>query len=349
MIGVLQKAAQLRRTLCGRVFAIAFLAVVLAFTVYQATEMTFTVIIREGNDAETYYTMHDNPRDILKQYGYVTMAYDAVDFTGFQGKLGEIEITRAFPVTVKCDGTETELMVTGGSVADVLDEAGIVLSNQDTVDLSMKWNVTENDVITVTRQQLVTREEKITLPFESESITSPFVEPGSEEIAVKGEEGVRVETYAQMVIDGEVKEEYLLESSTVKEPVTERVVEGFPSWAVSELDFELSFDKNGEPESYAHVLRGQRAAGYSAPAGSGTASGRMAREGYVAVDPNVIPYGSKLYIQSSDGGSFVYGYAIAADTGTAIAEGLIAVDLFYDTYEGSAANGIKIVDIYILE
>jgi 3D (Asp-Asp-Asp) domain-containing protein len=347
---MIRKIVKLCRTLQSRVFSVSLLAAVLAFTVYQATEMTFTVIIREGNDVETYYTTNTNsdPREILEQYGYVTMAYDAVDFTGFQGKLGEIDITRAFPVTVRCDGTETELMVTGGSVADVLDEAGVVLANQDIVDLSMQWCVTENDVITVTRQEMVTREEKIFLPFESESVTSPLVAPGGVEIAVEGEEGVRVDTYAQMVIDGVEMEEYLLDQTTVKEPVTERLVEGFPSRAVSQLDFEVAFDENGEPESYTRVLRGQRAAGYSAPAGAGTASGRIAKVGHVAVNPGVIPYGSKLYIQSP-GGGFVYGYAVAADTGGALMDGTVAVDLFYNTYEESAANGIKTVDIYILE
>ena len=68
----------------------------------------------------------------------------------------------------------------------------------------------------------------------------------------------------------------------------------------------------------------------------------------MAVNPNEIPYNTKLYIASPDG-SFVYGYAIASDTGTALMEGLIGVDLFYDTYMESALNGVKYVNIYILE
>ena len=76
--------------------------------------------------------------------------------------------------------------------------------------------------------------------------------------------------------------------------------------------------------------------------------GLMAVEGTVAVDPEVIPYGSRLYIVSSDG-SFVYGYAVAADTGTAIMDGIIDVDLFYDTYLESLLNGLRTVNIYVLE
>ncbi len=56
-----------------------------------------------------------------------------------------------------------------------------------------------------------------------------------------------------------------------------------------------------------------------------------------------------MYIASSEGDSFLYVYAIATDTGTALMEGIIDVDLFYETYTESAINGKRIVNIYILE
>ena len=39
--------------------------------------------------------------------------------------------------------------------------------------------------------------------------------------------------------------------------------------------------------------------------------------GNVAVDPRIIPYGSKLFIMSADG-KYVYGYGIACDTGGSV-------------------------------
>ena len=54
--------------------------------------------------------------------------------------------------------------------------------------------------------------------------------------------------------------------------------------------------------------------------------------GVVAVNPNLIPYGSKLYITSADG-SYVYGYAIAGDTGGGVMKGTLIADLYMDTYE----------------
>ncbi|MBR6743854.1 MAG: 3D domain-containing protein, partial [Clostridia bacterium] len=78
------------------------------------------------------------------------------------------------------------------------------------------------------------------------------------------------------------------------------------------------------------------------------ASGQKLYAGSVAVNPNKIPYGTKMYITTPDN-SFVFGYAIAADTGTGLMANIIDVDLFYDTYEESCWNGLRSVNIYILE
>ena len=55
-----------------------------------------------------------------------------------------------------------------------------------------------------------------------------------------------------------------------------------------------------------------------------------------------------MYIRSADG-SFIYGYAIANDTGTGMMQGVVDVDLFYESFLESQLNGRRIVDIYILD
>ena len=96
------------------------------------------------------------------------------------------------------------------------------------------------------------------------------------------------------------------------------------------------------------MISNAKATGYSAGGNARGASGNSLSAGHVAVNPNLIPYGSKLYITSADG-SFVYGYAIASDTGTGLIDGIIDVDLFYDTYLESLLNGLRTVNIYVLE
>lgn len=59
----------------------------------------------------------------------------------------------------------------------------------------------------------------------------------------------------------------------------------------------------------------------------------------VAVDPSIIPLGSKLYISN-------YGYAIASDTGSAIIGNKI--DLFMNSQEECLAFGRQTVTVSLL-
>ena len=79
-----------------------------------------------------------------------------------------------------------------------------------------------------------------------------------------------------------------------------------------------------------------------------TATGRKPAYGVIAVDPKVIPLNSQLYIESADGGqSWVYGFAVAGDTGGAIKGN--KVDLFYNTREQCYNFGKRNCIVYILD
>lgn len=118
--------------------------------------------------------------------------------------------------------------------------------------------------------------------------------------------------------------------------------------AVSLLDVPewLSFDENGVPTEYVTVLTGNACA-YTAEPDALMSTGESVFQGYVAVDPDIIPYGSELYIVAEDGE--VYGYAIAADTGYSVREGHIIVDLFMNEYDDCIQWGNKPVNVYVLK
>ncbi|MGC2129910.1 MAG: ubiquitin-like domain-containing protein [Candidatus Aquilonibacter sp.] len=71
-----------------------------------------------------------------------------------------------------------------------------------------------------------------------------------------------------------------------------------------------------------------------------TATGRPAGHGIVAVDPRVIPLGTRLYIPG-------YGYAIAGDTGGAIVG--YRIDLGYTSYRDAMQFGRRAVTVYRLK
>jgi 3D (Asp-Asp-Asp) domain-containing protein len=71
-----------------------------------------------------------------------------------------------------------------------------------------------------------------------------------------------------------------------------------------------------------------------------TSTGHRVRRGVVAVDPNVIKLGTKLYIQG-------YGYAQALDVGSAIKGNKI--DLYFETYQEAIKWGRRKVKVFILK
>lgn len=71
-----------------------------------------------------------------------------------------------------------------------------------------------------------------------------------------------------------------------------------------------------------------------------TATGHKAVRGVIAVDPNVIPLGSLLYVEG-------YGYGWALDVGSAIKGN--RVDLLYETVDEALAWGRRTVRVYLVE
>ena len=158
-----------------------------------------------------------------------------------------------------------------------------------------------------------------------------------------GSEGQQTVTTRERWVDGELENSVVTDVTTTVEP-TDHVVKTYGAGApVSPLTGPDG--TTNAPASYSKVLTG-KATGYYSKSGKGS-SGLGLGYGTVAVDPDVIPYGTLLYITSTDG-SFVYGYAVATDTGIAVQDGRILVDLFYETYAESVINGAINVNVYVV-
>ncbi len=113
-----------------------------------------------------------------------------------------------------------------------------------------------------------------------------------------------------------------------------------------EVPDDLYLDENNAPLKYSYTLHGKSCA-YTAEEGALMSTGKAVEQGYVAVNPEIIPYGSKLYIVADDGE--VYGYAVAGDTGGSVSKNHIIVDLFMWSYDECMQWGAKDVTIYVLE
>lgn len=332
----------------SRGFAVAVLMVLMSLTVYAVSATSNTVYVRADGTSQVYNTSARELPAILEDCGIHVSPYDDVNFSGFEGNVAQIEITRGFPVAIRVDKSTYQVMMTGGTVADALTLAGVSIDDDDLISQPLYDFVEEYDRIFINRidYQMTVYEEEI--PYEVETRVTSLLRNGKTRLLQAGENGSKLLTYGETTKDGYVQEAELLGENITKRPTTQITLVGGNA-AVSPYDFGYQIVGNA-PATYKQVLTGVKATGYSGLGRSWVkgASGNALSAGHVAVNPNIIPYNSKLYITSADG-SFIYGYAIASDTGTGLMDGTVGVDLFYDSYLESVLNSVRTVNIYVLE
>ncbi len=277
-----------------------------------------------------------------------------------------IEIVADSYVILTADGETREIATKAKTVGDFLSEAGVTLSKHDILNCDKSEEIYDNIQITVQRVEYKeeVRTEYIDYDFITEETDDMYL--GVTSVERYGEEGEKEVTYKCKFVDGELVSEELIKEKTVKEPVDQLELVGTyvePEYDEPDYDYDYGYDEdnsyappaagagtftdhNGNKVSYTNVLTGSATAYYAAE-GSHTATGVPVHVGGVAVNPNIIPYGTELYIVSSDG-YMVYGYATAVDTGGALMSGEALVDVFYPTYNECVNWGRRDVTVYIL-
>ena len=259
-------------------------------------------------------------------------------------------VAATMTVTVTADGKTLLLTPEKGTVEQALAAAHITLSEDDKVTPNLQTALKDGLEITVTRIEFVERVELESIPFEKVEKTDSSLAAGKKVQKQIGAEGIRERVFCDKVVDGKVESSKELRSSVVTEPVDEVWNIGPKKSTPVAKPAGVITDASGKPTNYKSCLTGVATAYTSdrGNAGTITASGARAQVGIVAVNPAIIPLGTKLYIASPDG-SVVYGYAVAGDTGGAMYNGDALVDLFYDTYEECIQFGRRTMNVYILE
>lgn len=296
---------------------------------------------------------NEEVKDIIRRSGLNIGEQDVIEpspETACSELSGAVKVHRGYPVYIDADGTTAELSAYKQTAAQILERAGIKLEQDDFIDCGFDRVLEEGETITVTRVRYENIETYEVVPFNTVTEKSNLVSMYTSEITQKGVNGTRTNTSRVKYVNGVRVSETAVSSEITKEPVSEIISVGTAlRTPYSKKDSDNLVLENGLPVNYESVITGKSVA-YTAPIGSGTASGRKLEIGTVAVDPSIIPYGSELYIVSTDG-SYVYGYAIAADTGDLTESGVL-VDLFMgnseDYYPVSVEYGAKQVNIYVL-
>ena len=324
--------------------------------VFNEEENTLT--IRRGLTAEVaadgttrtvklYYG--DTVAEAVEDSGFTLGENDvlSVDADTILREDAEVSITRYYHVTLAHDGEEQTLLVKEGDVASALEATNLTLGKEDYTDVPLDQALTEGLVVTVSRVTYEETQETEAVAYSTKEEKTDSLYEGETKVKTEGVEGERTIVYRNKMVNGKVVETEEISNEVTTEPVDKVVLVGTkkkPSGYASISSDGTLIDHNGNRVSYKKAFTG-RCTAYTG--GGWTATGRPAQYGNIAVNPDVIPYGSKLYICSPDG-SVVYGYAIAADTGGFASKGYIMADLYFDTYEECANFGVRNMTIYVL-
>ena len=307
------------------------------------------VVIADGMAKTAVVYEGQTIADAMKQCGVTADANDILSVSASAKVTSDtvMDIQRRHEVTLTADGKTKKLVVFDGeTVESLLAAQEITLGEDDIVTPALETKITEGMQVKVQRvtYEEITADETIAF---TETVTKDSSLPrGVRKVDVQGKDGVQTVTRRNKIVDGVVAESVILESEVLSEPVTQVVREGTKNpngWATIESDGTV-YDANGNEGVYTKRPTGS----CSAYTGGGiTATGAPAAFGRVAVNPNVIPYGTKLYICSPDG-KVVYGYAVASDTGGACMRNTIIADLYYDSLSQCYQIGVRNMNVYIL-
>lgn len=260
-----------------------------------------------------------------------------------------IHVLRAFTVPVTADGTTTDLVATDETVGELLEESGIEVGEHDIVEPALDEKLERGDSVTLQRVEYVdyTTEETVPVETQYQQTSLYYRNQDKETVLEQGQDGLDQVTWREVWVDGELTETTEVGRQTLVE-MQPTVIKCYGEGAPVSI-FNGPEVVDGVPvEGVSAVYSGKRSTGYSASLTAKGASGQRLTYGTVAVDPSIIPYGTLLYITSDDG-SFVYGYAYAADTGTAMMAGHAFVDLYYETYDEAVTSAVIPVTVYVID
>ncbi|MCK9518191.1 MAG: ubiquitin-like domain-containing protein, partial [Dehalococcoidia bacterium] len=285
-------------------------------------------------------------QDLLGELGMTVREGDLVR-PGLQDEVSAgmvVRLAKAVSVNVRLDGKDQVLYTQAKTVADVLAVLGVDPEPDEILSPSRETAVTPGMLVTIGLTRTVIESEEEAVPPPTVYETDSSLAEGVVRV-VPGTPGIRVTNYEVTYKNGvEVSRVLTTGGGMVTEPIPARHITGAKPGS------------SGRPTLNAPGYSGTftkkmtvRATWYNASHGAWapddpnygrTATGVIVDYGICAVDPSVIPLGTRFYVPD-------YGTCLAADTG-----GLVKgnhVDLGFPESVGDPGWGSQVVDIYILD
>ena len=303
------------------------------------TPRTLTITIEDG-EQQLLETTAATVAELLGENGIRLNTADTIDplpATSLEADM-LIRITRAIPLTIQVDGQVISVVTTSSKPMEVLAEAVIELGETDTTAPGADAVLKAGDTIQVMRVNEEFRFEVEEIPFQTVYQPSEELDLDSKAVLSNGVPGIKRRRFRIVYQDGLQIEDIFDEEWVEQEPVNQVIGYG------TRINT-ATIDTPEGPREYWRVVH-MRATAYTAassgkspdhPAYGITASGVPAGTGVVAVDTNVVPFRSEVYVPG-------YGIGFVGDTGGGVKGRWI--DLGYDEDELVTWNGYA--DVYYL-
>lgn len=245
----------------------------------------------------------------------------------------EISVQRARTITIQVDNNQIEGRTNSRTVGQALAEAGIALMGLDYAQPEETSPITEGMTITVIRVRESLLDELQVVPYETVYQADPDLPIDQRRILQEGQDGVtRRVLRVRYENDTEISRTLEVEVS-VSEHRDHMIVYG------TKIEPRTVNTPDG-PMEYWRKMRMYASSYHPAAVGGNTvtATGRTLTKGVVGIDPDIIPYGTMIYVEG-------YGVGIAADTGIPRANPYW-IEFGYD--DENFINWHEWVDVYIL-
>lgn len=318
--------------------AVTIVIFVCVFTTIQCMKKRITVNV--DGQYKTIITYKSNMEDVLKSNGIKISKDDDVQ-PSLETKLvnnEKINVRRSIPIIIEASDKKYKVKVLEGTIENMLKEEKDILkqkglefnSNIDEVYPDRNSKLKRNMCVKLVKVEKKNVTEQQPIKYETVIEKDENLDENYRQIKLSGINGEKTVTYQDVYKDGKLYCRREKSSKVLAAPQNEIIVKGTAK---------LSASRGG---TNAGKVFSCSATAYSG--GWGTSSGRTPRRvvgglSTIAVDPSFIPMGSKVYVEG-------YGYAVAADTGTAIKGNKI--DLYFNSYEESCKWGLKQVNVTII-
>ena len=236
-------------------------------------------------------------------------------------------------VVLIVDGQEIEVNSSQSNVQGVLDENEIEYDSNYVISEDLDTSLKDGMKIEVKQVEKKTIIETEEIPYDTVVKKDKSLLKGETRVSQKGKKGVKELVYEVVYEDGQPISKILLEENIVTKAKNKIIKKG-----TKEKEKTESKKKSTSKNSLGKKIT------VSATAYSGdgiTATGTVPRWGTIAVDPTIIPYGTKVYIPQFNE------YFIAEDCGGGIKGNKI--DIFMNSESQCDNWGKRNIDIYIVE